>query len=275
MELKKIKWYIVWFAIWTTLWLTAFTNWWSFTWITSMTQTWFNAIQTKLDWTYTSGKMCTSDWSGQIQCITDIPVAWWWIPTNSQTFTANWTFTVPAGVTRLMVYWGGWGGWWGGGTPGGTSNYWYGWGGWAPTVLLIPSILTVTSWQVISVNIGAWWVWWSPRTSLLYSGWAGWNWGVTTFGTLVFQGGFWWAWWASLWWRWLWWRTTYDSNYVTIAWNWWNPISLPLTVWVWWIGGTSTINSGSNWSPGGAVKSATAGGWAWWAWASGVVVVYR
>jgi hypothetical protein len=40
-----------------------------------MTQTWFNAIQTKLDGVYTSGKMCTSDAGGQIQCITDVPTA--------------------------------------------------------------------------------------------------------------------------------------------------------------------------------------------------------
>jgi hypothetical protein len=78
MEISKIKWYIIWF-IWLVLWLTAFTNWWSFDSFTGMNQWWFDAVKLKLNWIYTSGKMCTSDWSWAIQCTTTIPTpnVWW------------------------------------------------------------------------------------------------------------------------------------------------------------------------------------------------------
>jgi hypothetical protein len=58
---------LVWFTVYA----------WSFDGLTSISQTWFNLVNSKLNWTYTSWKMCTSDWSWRIQCITDIPVSWW------------------------------------------------------------------------------------------------------------------------------------------------------------------------------------------------------
>jgi len=75
MKVNKMKWYIIWTIIWISIWATFFTYWWALDSFTGMTQTWFEAVKTKLNWTYTSGKMCTSDGSWQIQCITTIPEA--------------------------------------------------------------------------------------------------------------------------------------------------------------------------------------------------------
>ncbi|MDD5213566.1 MAG: hypothetical protein PHG82_04035 [Candidatus Gracilibacteria bacterium] len=152
MEIKKIKGYIVGLVIGTTLGLTAFTNGGSFNGITSMTQTWFNTIQTKLDGTYAAGNMCTSDGSGQIQCITAIPTGLG-LPQNSQTFTVDGIFTVPAGVTQLMVIGAHAGA---GGSSGGRLNTGYacGGGGGSASVFSAPIIISVTPGQQFPVVIG-------------------------------------------------------------------------------------------------------------------------
>lgn len=68
------------------LWFTVYA--WSFDWLTSMSQTWYNLVNLKLNWVYTSWKMCTSDASWQIHCITDIPS--WNVPTWA-VMAFNWT----------------------------------------------------------------------------------------------------------------------------------------------------------------------------------------
>jgi len=76
MKINKMKWYVIWTVIWISIWATFFTYWWAYDGFTS-TLNWFDmAVKAKLNWIYTSGKMCTSDWDWQIQCITDVPV-WW------------------------------------------------------------------------------------------------------------------------------------------------------------------------------------------------------
>lgn len=68
------------------LWFTVYA--WSFDWLNSMSQTWYNLVNLKLNWVYTSWKMCTSDASWQIHCITDIPS--WNVPTWA-VMAFNWT----------------------------------------------------------------------------------------------------------------------------------------------------------------------------------------
>lgn len=67
-----------WTVIFSLVWFTVYAG--SFDWVTSMSQTWFNLVNSKLNWTYTSWKMCTSDATWQIQCITNVPAwtTWLW-----------------------------------------------------------------------------------------------------------------------------------------------------------------------------------------------------
>ncbi len=284
MEIKKIKGYIVGLVIWTTLWLTAFTNWWSFNWITSMTQTWFNTIQTKLDWTYAAGNMCTSDGSWQIQCITAIPT-WLWLPQNSQTFTVDGIFTVPAGVTQLMVIGAHAGA---GGSSGWRLNTGYacgGWG-WSASVFSAPIIISVTPWQQFPVVIGIGGAWWAASTLSSAQGNPWLPWGTTSFGSynwygstailsVNWYGGWAWAWTAGgvSWIQWatngsgsaaIWWIYQF---YTQAQWWWTQVINSPGGA-----GGTSNCNNGTAGWPGLGGPLTTWYGWKWWDWK---VIVYR
>ena len=81
-----------WTVIFSLVWFTVYAG--SFDWVTSMSQTWFNLVNSKLNWTYTSWKMCTRDATWQIQCITDVPAwnTWLWIWQTRQNVTASRTF---------------------------------------------------------------------------------------------------------------------------------------------------------------------------------------
>jgi hypothetical protein len=99
------------------------------------------------------------------------------LPTNSQTFTSSGTFTVPTGVSKVMVSAHGGGG--GGGGGYGTSITAGGGGG----VGFIPQIINVTSGQAITVIIG------SGGAGGLSGGGAGAVGGSTFFGSTEFKGG--------------------------------------------------------------------------------------
>lgn len=212
-------------------------------------------LSTKLSWTYTANKMCISDATWKIQCNTDMPVAWgwWWLPSNSQTFTANWTFTVPTGVTKIMLVWWHSGAGWGGG--GGNWNNTTRWGGGAPCVFDSPMIIDVTWGETFNVIIWLWWAWWAAW--VWFWAWSAWSpWWTTSFWSYKF---FWsnsiWAWWSGI--------NIWGSAWNTyLNWYW---IVYTMASWItWW---TSNCN---NWSNGWNYTNAV--WWKWWDWK---VVVYR
>lgn len=75
------------------------------------------------------------------------------LPNNSQTFTASGTFTVPAGVTRVMVMGCGGGGGGGGATAGSTNYIHYAGGGGGSEIPA--TIVPVSPLQAITVTVGA------------------------------------------------------------------------------------------------------------------------
>lgn len=109
--------------------------------------------------------------------------------TNSQTFTASGTFTVPAGVTKLLVYMAGSGG--GGGGGGGTTTSKGGGvgGGGASASYQAPIIIPVTPSTTISVTIGAGGSGGAGGSSSATAGGSGGTGGTTKFGSYSIVGG--------------------------------------------------------------------------------------
>jgi hypothetical protein len=101
------------------------------------------------------------------------------LPTNSQTFTSSGTFTVPTGVTKVMVFAHGGGG--GGGGGYGTAS---GGGG---GVGFIPQIIDVTPGQAMAVIIGSGGAGGATTTNYVPT-WGSVG-GSTFFGTWEFKGG--------------------------------------------------------------------------------------
>lgn len=71
----------------------------------TITSTWYNNVNTKLKWTYSSWKWCTSDTNGTIQCVNDVPSSWIVCTTKQLTWwNYNWQ-TLYCDTWFTMTWW--------------------------------------------------------------------------------------------------------------------------------------------------------------------------
>ena len=124
-----------------------------------------------------------------------------WFQENKQIFTSWWTFTVPAGITKVFVRVQAW---WGGGKSGSATPNNGGWGwAWGYCEELVTWL---TPWSTIPVTVWAWGVWWTSPTA----------WWVSFFGSHCSAGG--WAQWVTWrgWHGWIWSNGDFNLRW----WNW-------------------------------------------------------